>query len=294
MANSIGEPSRRDMMSTTAIESLLQLNQTELYLSIFASIATIIGIFIAIVTLLLTRKQYKTYVEEYKANREEYALSNKRLAAEKAIEIAKLFQQEIIPCITFLQKIYKYIGYYEYMQQRQGIIEQAGAKTSYDFDAKELKSLYGVEDGIGNLFLTKVTHECVYSSIHLLPAGNYDIGSSGEQAIALVKMIRNRTLNTLEWACMLMTSKVAEKKQIYQSLHQAFLKYISLEYPNIAERNTNSFDKYYTNIIEIYNEWITKARSDEKCELEAERAAELTKRSLMPQTTPVSYAALNE
>lgn len=64
---------------------------------------------------------------------------------------------------------------------------------------------------------------------------------------------------------MYISARVADEKYIYNSLHQQFLKAISLLYISISLANTDNKDKYYTNIIEVFNIWKTKyIQSDNK------------------------------
>lgn len=63
-------------------------------------------------------------------------------------------------------------------------------------------------------------------------------------------------LNELEYLCMNLSSQAAGSKYVYQSLHQVFLRTVRLLCVQIALSNNKSYsDKYYTNIIHIYNEW---------------------------------------
>jgi hypothetical protein len=54
---------------------------------------------------------------------------------------------------------------------------------------------------------------------------------------------------------MYFNSGSADDDVIYQSLHQTFFKAVWILYYDIAKRNTDGKDKYYTNIISTYNRW---------------------------------------
>lgn len=63
-------------------------------------------------------------------------------------------------------------------------------------------------------------------------------------------------LNELEYLCMNLSSQAAGSKYVYQSLHQTFLRTVRLLCVQIALSNNKSYsDKYYTNVIHVYNEW---------------------------------------
>ena len=58
--------------------------------------------------------------------------------------------------------------------------------------------------------------------------------------------------------CMHIASEVADGEYIYNSLHQVLLSSVQTLYARIALLNVNEKDKYYTNIIEVYNQWKEK------------------------------------
>lgn len=63
-------------------------------------------------------------------------------------------------------------------------------------------------------------------------------------------------LNELEYLCMSLSSQAAGSRYVYQSLHQIFLRTIRTLSLEIAIANQNCYtDKYYTSIINVYNEW---------------------------------------
>ena len=65
----------------------------------------------------------------------------------------------------------------------------------------------------------------------------------------------NLLLNDLEWFSMQCRYKVADEKLIYQSLHQVFLSEVQMLYRCICAHNINGEDKYYTNLIWLFNIW---------------------------------------
>ena len=73
-------------------------------------------------------------------------------------------------------------------------------------------------------------------------------------------------LNQLEYMCMDISSKATDSKYIYQSLHQMFLRTIRTLAVQISVDNSNSSDKFYTNIIHVYNEWTSRYAKDLKRE----------------------------
>lgn len=66
---------------------------------------------------------------------------------------------------------------------------------------------------------------------------------------------RATLLNDLEAFSMRCRYKVANEKFLYQSLHQTFLADIQMLYYSIAVCNINGEDKYFTNLIWLFNVW---------------------------------------
>lgn len=70
--------------------------------------------------------------------------------------------------------------------------------------------------------------------------------------------LESQALNKLEYLCMEISSRAADSNYIYQSLHQMFLRSVRILYLEISALNTKYADKYYTNIIHVYNLWQKK------------------------------------
>lgn len=148
--------------------------------------------------------------------------------AEKSIEIAKDFALNIIDPISNLYAFFETYG-----------IDKIIKKVSYiqyeDFDIEEL-----------NLYYEKNDIDAYKKAIEL-----NDPDKKNRNMICDI-------LNTLEYMSMYISTNVANEKCIYNSLHQQFLKAVSLLYFEISFANTDDKDKYYTNIIHVYNLWKSK------------------------------------
>lgn len=79
------------------------------------------------------------------------------------------------------------------------------------------------------------------------------------------------TLNKLEYFCMYFNAGIADEEIVYQSLHQSFLEMVKVVYFRIAILNKSGKDKYYTNIIELYNKWTKRYMELEEKEIESQR-----------------------
>jgi len=156
--------------------------------------------------------------------------------AEKSIKIAEKFAKDIITPLAIICAFFKQKGL-------DIIINKQNFVRFIDFDFDELNELYSKED-----------------------INNYNNIISKEDSDGEIRNLICDTLNELEYMCMNIATKVADEKYIYNSLHQQFFKSISLLYFSISISNTDNKDKYYTNIIQVYNIWKKKYIKAEKKE----------------------------
>ena len=75
-------------------------------------------------------------------------------------------------------------------------------------------------------------------------------------------LLVENTLNHLEAICINISSHAAGSQFIYNSLHQSFLNTIEVLSIKISSNNYNNVDKYYINIIEVYNMWNKQKTKD--------------------------------
>lgn len=77
----------------------------------------------------------------------------------------------------------------------------------------------------------------------------------------------DEVLNTLEYVCMNISSHAAGSIFIYQSIHQIFFDTVNILAFEISTRNDGKYsDKFYTNIIHVYNEWQKSYKKSRKNE----------------------------
>ncbi len=202
--------------------------------------------------------------------RKDYKHKNKKLQVEKAIQLAEVYADEIIKNITYLSFIYKELGIEE-------IFKSIPSSKMCEFDNSELDELMNtnVQKEINNK-LSKIQSDILINArIFLKPniieplnekLNFYSAPISEENPDLLNKMLSNilmnefyaikcETLNRLEYICMYFNSGLANSDAVYQSLHQTFLKSVCILYYNISRLNITGKDKYYTNIICLYNKW---------------------------------------
>ena len=174
--------------------------------------------------------------------------------AEKSIEIAKDFAQTIIEPISILYAFFSNF-------KMDFILKQVNFIQLEEFDMEEVESLY-CSDDIRNYKTIMDTNDPKH-----------------EMRDMICEM-----LNNLEYMCMYIATNVADEKYIYNSLHQQFLKAVSLLYFEISFPNTDSKDKYYTNIIQVYNLWKNKYIRISKKENRFIKKQKKMKKKFLPST----------
>ncbi|KIH69952.1 hypothetical protein [Salinicoccus roseus] len=83
-------------------------------------------------------------------------------------------------------------------------------------------------------------------------------------------MNENYTLNKLEWISMHFVNGIADEEVIYQSNHQLFLSAVKSVYIPLASRNRENHDKFYQNLITMFNTW--NSRKQQKIQEEKEKS----------------------
>lgn len=75
-------------------------------------------------------------------------------------------------------------------------------------------------------------------------------------------LLVENTLNHLEAICINISSQAAGSQFIYNSLHQSFLNTVEVLSIKISSNNNNNIDKYFINIIQVYNMWNYQRQKD--------------------------------
>ena len=193
----------------------------------------------------------------------EYNHNRSKESAERAIEMAEYFMNNILILFTIIKNISAKNGV-------NSIIKRVMFYDMVDFDYDEMKRLYG-ESNI------KKINEIINKTYISVP-------SPSEKEIKIpFDTFVSQTLNKLEYMCMHFSSNLADDDFIYNSLHQIFISSMQSCYCTIAKLNTSNKDKYYTNIITVYNKWADKYYgAQEKEELIKEETEKRRKEATRP------------
>lgn len=190
----------------------------------------------------------------------DYRHRKNKEVAEKAIDMAKYFMEEILTGLTILEIQYKKEGI-------DGLIKKYKFFEFEDFDLEELKSLFSNQE------IQEISKKINDTKITLK-------NSNGESLEVSIISFASDLLNKLEYMCMSITSGVADDSYIYDSLHQTFLSTVQLLYVHIAERNINEKDKFYRNVIKVYNKWKNKYLKEQSKEERINNRIEKNKKKI--------------
>ena len=203
-----------------------------------------------------------------------------RKQQEKGAEIARLFSQDLLFKCTILGNVILDSGIDDIFK-----IDTLDYRVFKNFDRSEMYDIYSDDDiflKLKNILYSDNTEQIYlqYLERNITIAPPKDIDTklyTDDEAYDLFKLdnanmpfkftqLVASVLNDLEYISMYIASQAAGSKYVYQSLHQIFLRTVKLLAPIIAMQNKDYSDKYYINIIHVYNEWATLRNLDLKRE----------------------------
>lgn len=238
----------------------------QILLSKIASIIESITLFALILQVVLLAEQNRLALDSLKVD-------DSRKSKEKAIEMASFFRNEVLNYTGAITTTYEKIGV-------KKLLEREDAVLLSRFDLSELIDVYG--DNIVAEYdecMNKISMDIIAPFIIFSPEIGKAFGDPVDkdpkvldmQAKLFVSRLVTDSLNKLECFCMFFNYKIADEEVIYQSVHQVFLNTIKSLYINIAKINKTSSDKYYTNIIELFNKWEARDRETKALEKTLEK-----------------------
>jgi len=211
-----------------------------------------------------------------------------------ACDMARFFADEIVPLTTVVRSVVTASSSEAYKK----LLDVFPSNKLKRFDKQELDLLLSAS-ACDESFIRKTLLEI---DPNILFSANLATCVSGTDRIAMCdffsgikdeKMkaailiadyttVHTNLLNKLEWFSMVFQYGIADEDVVYQSLHQMFLSTVNLVYYRIASINVYAPDKFYTNIIWLYNHWQDKLQSDQEEQLKREREAHAPLREVKP------------
>ena len=202
-----------------------------------------------------------------------YKLQRKSLRKQNACIIAERYAREFLPRIRYIHKIleltgnkaisHKFRGFSAFTEKELTELLQNAESSLNDFQNK-LATI--TEENLKQAFAFSGCSEVVASRHNALLtiAKEYvDDQHRNVRSSSLYKCILDM-LNELEAVAVLLRYNIADEKLIYQSLHQTFLSEMQNWYFFISDQNRNDQDRYFGNLIWLYNTWNKRKTADEK------------------------------
>lgn len=247
--------------------TLFTIQGFNISLTDIASIATSISVIIAIFQLIAARK-----IRQETARRD---------AVKEAVDIAKVFQSDILDNISFTLAVYHKIGLSSFIDKKLPSdrllrFTREEARVLLGGDCTDLYKEYENRVNAKVLDSAAYGHAKYQIKMRNIEASDKDANNrentnrdkeiDGRNKMMKFFSAREDAINKLEWIAMLINSHAAEGTVIYQSLHQSICLFVRTNYLFISSQNTdtNVCDKYYSNIIDLYNAWMCASRKKQK------------------------------
>lgn len=234
-------------------------------IQIISALFVIGGVIIALWQYILTSRR------ENELRKEEID-EVKRARNKEAIQLTQYYKDNIINRISIITTVYKETHILD-------VLEGIKTETMKDFDSRELEKLLSKSD---REKLEKIRKSKDFEKVILSHADYFDIdlNSVDEKDKELVEkiIIRNfkslsqQLLNNLEYFAMSFNCEIAEEGVVYQSLHQTYIRIVSHMYYEISSNNRTGEQKLYTNVIDLFNKWNSRAIEQKEKEANAMRS----------------------
>lgn len=200
------------------------------------------------------------------------------IQVQRAIDLAEYYKDNILKFYPAIIYVFKNSKIYD-------IIDSIKLDQLHDFDEHEINMLFSQKD-IMRLKQLQTSDEFCKSVLEAntiyelglnIPAIKESVKGEDNKthitleynktliALAFMSNLVKDLLNNLEYFALHFHHYTADESVVYQSLHQSYLETVQIMYYFIAKTNNNSTDKYYTNIIWLFDTWRQK-QSDQNNE----------------------------
>lgn len=177
----------------------------------------------------------------------QYTKSRLSKQQEKAAKIAQDFSDNLVERMGLISTVLMS------NEASRKIIENLDTERLSQFTHIELLKIINNEE-VFDTFQNIIEDEKTQKLYDTLLKSTYNEFEYNKFDSSFALLIEN-TLNRLEALCINISSKAAGSQFIYDSLHFIFLSTIEILSIKIATDNVDNVDKYYINIISVYNMW---------------------------------------
>lgn len=228
---------------------------------LYYCIQIVAGLYVVVGAVIAVWQYYISTKSEF--------IKNETEKVNQAVELAGYYKDNIIPHISYVKYIFRYIHATE-------IIEKIDKTKMKYFDINELNKLLDQND-INKLkdliesdeFIEAVREANIIFNFNSTDIFYFDGNTSDEEKNDIkdlqLKIAKHcmlgqirELLNNLEYFAMFFTHNIADESVVFQSLHQSYLQIIETMYYQISSYNTSDNHKFYVNAIRLYHLWIQK------------------------------------
>lgn len=186
----------------------------------------------------------------------QYIKSRNLSQQEKASLIAQDFANNLIERMSLISGV---LMQNQEVQKMIKIIDENTISQFTKIEAKDIFNNANCFENFSKILKSKKTQQ----RYNKILSENYN-NKEKEKFDSNFNVLVSNTLNQLEAICINISSEAAGSQFIYESLHQMFLSTIEILYLKISDSNRNNVDKYYTNVISVYNMWNLQKNKDIK------------------------------
>lgn len=204
--------------------------------------------------------------------------SKKRQKRANAIKLSKYYQEYILKESSYINKALENSDFAS-ITKKCFLYEKIG-----EFNSSEMSDLIKQQNiGVNLDYISNKYNEIPIEKIASATLAMQNLEKNSEKIKLYCKLLNDDTnpksksyieinlreelifrikdlLNVLEWFSMNFISGVADEKTVYQSLHQTFLGQVHQLYYFISINNEEEHNKYFTNIINLFNIWAERER----------------------------------
>lgn len=248
-------------------------------LNLILAIANSIMAIGAILSLIFIGSQVVQVKKQISSAKQEFITQNNRQSMERAINLSRYYQEEIIPLQTILFNVFERVG----IAQELKVLDE---KKMVKFDYEELSQL--ASDELKERYFKKLKSKEVADAFRdfqhtLCQRDNMNIQVECKESFddekkaiieeTIIKEVSKTSsiqdinsfnaviidlLNKLEYFSMNFACNIADEEVLYHSLQQTYRSTVKYLYIKIAHTNRNLLSKYFVQTIHLYNIWNNK------------------------------------
>lgn len=259
-------PNMTQDLTPAFLKSISTLNPSD-KIALFSCIFTGLYLFATIVSVICA---FKAYHHQKDRSRKEAACELAKCYAEKIIR-HNSFVTDVLQVTKLEEKTKELFPYDELNEFTQD--EMISLIKKKDASYEEIVSLFERPDPHSILPImllhtrsNREREDLIQAYGNLLHKRDEEDGDQLKGVFLQTEFFERMSdyLNDIEWFSMSCRYGIADEELLYQSLHQSFLSSVWQLYFYICIKNTTNENKYYTNVIWLFQKWQERMREIQK------------------------------